>query len=988
MEPHGTSPAGVDLEQVLFRFDQAWRQGSCPPLEGFLSEVVDEGARRTLLEELVKIDLEYRWRTVLAAAPAKSPLAYKPHLEEYLPRLPDLFTAGQLSLEMIGHEYRVRKLLGNNPNPAEYAARFAPQWNELEKLFARIDQELAVEFGQCDTSAACVHPEASPPITSAAGLVEMIRRCQLLAPREMSELENTLQSQFPDPRKLARELLRLDWLTPYQANQLLLGRGDLRLGSYLLLERLGEGGVGQVFKARHQFLNRVVALKVIRKELLEEQEVVARFYREIQVISQLSYPNIVHAYDAGPCGPNLLLAMECIDGTSLSRLVKERGPLPMGLACDYYVRQAALGMQYVHEKGLVHRDIKPSNLFVTTKGRVKILDLGLARFCQKVDDPTEQTLGQSAESSLTPLGATMMGTPDYMAPEQALDFHRADIRADIYSLGCTLFYALTGQPPFPGGTLAQKLLRHQQVEPPAVMHGRGEMPAELNVVLRRMLAKAPEERYPTPLAAAQALAAFTRHDASAASAANGSDTCTIALGPLAIPQPGATKLARPSPRKRGQWVGAVGGILVLLALGIFFLRSPKHPDPPPLQPSERMPSGLALLDPDCIPRAERFPWQPREQVAVLGESRWHAWGTISCLAVSADGKTLATGGEEGQVSFWDTTRLAQIKNVQERVGPLKWLTFSPDGKSLAGGSVNQREAPAVTIWDVATGKVLRTSKKLTGQVCSAAFSADGNQLFVISCDGKEKKGPKGDLSLCKWMILVHEIISGKPVTDFEVTSKLRPVAVMAADRDSVLVVVDPERPDLDLKQEIPSKKKENKKLLPFSMSHGALAFSPEGKSRYICKPDAIYWRDYRIGRNAPLHRTDMRGQAACLSGDGRLIYVALRNAVQVWDVADEHRIGPAWGTPDFGWAVAFARDGTLAITDRGGGTVQLWNLDRREPERRPALHGPPFSARRLEFSADGKALAGHYGDGRVYLWKLAGNLGEAPPECSISTAWT
>ncbi len=201
----------------------------------------------------------------------------------------------------------------------------------------------------------------------------------------MDTLTRELLPRFADVRSLARELVRRDWVTPYQINQLFLGREqDLSLGPFLLLERLGEGGMGQVFKARHRKLNRVVALKVMRKDKLGNSEAVRRFYREVQAAAVLSHPNIVTAFDAGEIDGTHFLAMEYIDGSDLGKLVRKNGPQAVPVAIDY-IRQAALGLQHAFEKGLVHRDIKPSNLIVQLSGTqseagplVKILDMGLA----------------------------------------------------------------------------------------------------------------------------------------------------------------------------------------------------------------------------------------------------------------------------------------------------------------------------------------------------------------------------------------------------------------------------------------------------------------------------------------------------------------------------------------------------------------------------------------------------------------------------------
>ena len=186
-------------------------------------------------------------------------------------------------------------------------------------------------------------------------------------------------------------------------------------------------------------MDRTVALKLLHQELLTDSEAVARFCREIQVLSRLDHPNVVHAFDAGSAGSSYFLAMEYVEGTDLARLVKQCGPLPVMQACAY-VRQAALGLQHAHERGLVHRDIKPHNLILSLReGRIKVADLGLARLPRAANEEATAALtGGQQGGSLTPVGAVMMGTLDYLAPEQALDFHKADIRADIYSLGCTL----------------------------------------------------------------------------------------------------------------------------------------------------------------------------------------------------------------------------------------------------------------------------------------------------------------------------------------------------------------------------------------------------------------------------------------------------------------------------------------------------------------------------------------------------------------------
>jgi serine/threonine protein kinase len=264
---------------------------------------------------------------------------------------------------------------------------------------------------------------------------------------------------------------------------------------YRVEQLLGAGGMGAVYRAYHRVMERPVALKVISPGLLTRPAVVERFTREIKAAARLSHPNIVAALDAEQAGGVHFLVMEYVEGTDLARLVQQRGPLPVALACEY-VRQAALGLQHAHERGLVHRDIKPSNLMLTAGGQVKVLDFGLALLAS-----------ETAAGDLTSTGV-VMGTADYIAPEQADDPHRADIRADLYSLGCTLYFLLTGQPPFPEGNFMQKVIAHSQSTPRPLTDFRNDLPPGLEQALGRMMAKGPAQRYQTPGEAARALVPF------------------------------------------------------------------------------------------------------------------------------------------------------------------------------------------------------------------------------------------------------------------------------------------------------------------------------------------------------------------------------------------------------------------------------------------------------------------------------------------------
>jgi Leucine-rich repeat (LRR) protein len=275
---------------------------------------------------------------------------------------------------------------------------------------------------------------------------------------------------------------------------------------YRVLGLIGEGGMGSVYRAEHRRMERLVALKVIRPGLMCHPDTVRRFHQEARAAARLHHANIVTAFDADQAGGLHFLVMEYVQGTNLAGRVRRHGPLPISAACTY-VRQAALGLQHAHEQGMVHRDIKPHNLMIAESGRsaiVKILDFGLARL-PRISEGVPA--GSAASGPLTGVG-TVMGTADYIAPEQAADPSTADIRADIYALGCTLFHLLTGRPPFPDGTVAEKLDRHASSPLPALNALRPEAPAELAAVLERMTAKVPADRYATPAEVAEALAPF------------------------------------------------------------------------------------------------------------------------------------------------------------------------------------------------------------------------------------------------------------------------------------------------------------------------------------------------------------------------------------------------------------------------------------------------------------------------------------------------
>jgi WD40 repeat protein/tRNA A-37 threonylcarbamoyl transferase component Bud32 len=483
---------------------------------------------------------------------------------------------------------------------------------------------------------------------------------------------------------------------------------------YRILEFLGAGGMGTVFKAEHRLMERVVALKIIRKDLMDRPAALERFPQEVRAAARLVHPHIVTAYDADQAGNVHFLVMEYVEGKSLDRLLGQSAPLPVDQACDW-IRQAALGLHHAWEQGMVHRDIKPGNLLLTPAGQIKILDFGLARFANEA----------VSAAGLTPEGS-MIGTPDYMAPEQADAAGNADIRADIYSLGCTLYHLLAGEPPFPQGAPLHKLLFHQTRQPRLLTELRGDVPAELAEIVGRMLAKDPAQRYQTPAEVARELAPFVE-----------GEWPTV---PISKPGPVQRPAGEPTLRKAGlgkfsgrSWRMATIASILLVGAALLCsinLRFWRH-DSPNGAGGETEPATIPFTkDAGQVAINPSPPAKTPEQKATpvgLVHSINAQTGPFSCVAFSPDcQRALAAGpGPDFALQLWDLKKGEEIGRLKGHPAEVLGLAFSLDGKRALSGHRDGPSNGTVCLWDLEGRRLLRELKGHRGWVSGVAFVPDG-----------------------------------------------------------------------------------------------------------------------------------------------------------------------------------------------------------------------------------------------------------------------
>jgi serine/threonine-protein kinase len=786
------------------------------------------------------------------------------------------------------------------------------------------------------------------PLSTIPELIALLRDNEMLPVSQSDSIFADLEASGNDIAAGVQWLVSRKWLTNYQGEQLLQGNPErLFPEPYILLEPLGEGGMGTVFKARHRFLDRIVALKLIRDDRISTNtEAIRRFQREARAAAQLSHPNIVIIYDASRSGDTHFIAMEYVEGIDLSKLVQRNGRLPILQACDF-VYQAALGLQHAHERGMVHRDIKPSNLLaagpvtrpapakpglsgigsihdlrrpqprLVTPGTqppsnanlpsvvIKILDMGLARLAR--------TDFHENQSALTQTGS-VIGTPDYIAPEQARDASRVDIRADLYSLGCTFYFLLTGQPPFPTGSAMEKLLMHQLDEPQPLGHLRSDVPAEVNDVVRKLMAKRPDDRFATPQELADELLSVTTAMKPPPESQRRSGVVRPVERPSSnrnTPVPADTSISQEAPTP----AQAIPGLAVGSKSAEESTLETKVEARPPAVPRGLTPVVLPqILDAETRIAPGR-PTSPSRRIAnVEGHT-----GAVAALAFTSDRCSLVSVGDDGTARLWGVAGndLVQRSVVQKHGDRFRAAAFSPNDRMLAIGSGSQ--GGLVRLYELAELKPqeLGVFTGHNGAVDAIAFSPDGKQ---VACGGEDV------------MIRLWDAVGGytnKPRNTHRghtgaVTAlafSLDGVNLASASLDGTVRLWTPGR----------AWSKE-RAALEQGCEVDALAFSTDGTTLAVgCRDHAI--RIWDLSSLKPVKRAELRGH----TGRIRLLLPTADGRVLV-SVAD----GP-----------------------------QLFNWDSRTGELTREWLLPRMNATRFSLTHDGRYLAIGTLEGKIALYRVA-----------------
>ncbi len=536
-----------------------------------------------------------------------------------------------------------------------------------------------------------------------------LRSLAVLPQAELLRLRSDHPTEADDVyvARLARRLVDDGRLTPYQRDQLLQGQWHgLCLGDYLVLEPIGQGGMGHVFLALHRPMHRRVALKRLRADVADKEGVVPRFQREIKTIAQLSHPNIIRAYDAGEAHGMLYLVMELVEGETLHDLLKRGHQFSVAEAVEY-IAQAARGLRAIHAAGIIHRDIKPSNLLRDRQGTIKILDLGLAR----ITNPALGILSEHPGEPLTQVDQ-VVGTVGYMAPEQAESGREIDHRVDLYSLGCCLFHLLTGQHVYERSSWLDCLLAHREAVPPSLSGVRPDVPAELDEIFQQLVAKRPEDRFGSADELLSALMPLLHSDPAAGQEEDDAESALDVVPYVPLVEP---RRASSRPDRRAWFAGGTAALAVLAAAAAwFFWPRGDGGEAGGLISTSKPPTAVAAIEP---------------AMSLVGHGN-----TVECLAFMPDGHQIVSSDDDQLVLVWDLAagRLAYRLVQGDDTGPA--LALDSSGKLLATAAEND----LLKLWDMAAKTVVARLKghhvafSRSGELLAAALHDDPIALYDMA----------------------------------------------------------------------------------------------------------------------------------------------------------------------------------------------------------------------------------------------------------------
>ena len=622
-------PKDISLgEGAAYEYWKLWRHGQRPDISDFVAQLGPMTPAD--LAAILRVDQHERWSR-----------ADRVIAEKYFESFPSLAESVEDAIALIYAEFLLRRELGETPSTEEYQQRF-PQFSPLLECQLEMDQSI-----------------------------------REVSDQDISGLSTASMSDEP-----GGDSFEATTVSPEDGGQKTDPAHWPLVNGYEILSWLGEGGMGLVYKARQVSLRRTVALKVIRKNLLARPKAIHRFLREAQAAAALLHSHIVIIYDAGRTQDTYYYSMEYVDGIDLARLMKKGHELSVPQVCDF-LRQAALGLQHAFERGLVHRDIKPGNLIVSPppleigptpaaglpfrNAVLKILDMGLARLDRLTDVADPQVNKPDKE--------VVMGTPDYIAPEQWLNPHHVDIRADLYSLGCTGYHLLAGKPPFAGSDWKIKRQRHLADNATPIAHLRSDVPPEVGAIIRRLMEKDSDDRFQTPAELA------------------------FELEPWCFQEETRSRemfLPKASPKESS-------------SRSSMEIRMDTFIEPIKRRSAERMrPGGGSMLG-----RLE-------------GHRDW-VWS----VAFSHDGRRALSGSKDATVRLWDMETLAALACLEGHEAEVVSVTFSADGKQALSGSLDK----TVRLWDLESGREVRSFRGHTDSVVSVAFSEDGKSALSASRDG-------------------------------------------------------------------------------------------------------------------------------------------------------------------------------------------------------------------------------------------------------------